>query len=278
VQFGLSTHLYHHERLAREHLETIAASGFSSLELFATRTHFDYGDPRSAVELAGWLEATGLSLHSVHAPIVESYTGGVWGPGMSIASGDASARVHAVREAEAAMAIARTVPFGFLVVHVGQPDAQAPPSGDNQKDAARRSLETLYEAAGAHGVRLALEIIPNRLSHVESLLRLIDDLDLDDAGLCLDFGHAFLADDVVDAVEAASGHLLTTHVHDNDGKEDRHLVPFEGRIDWARALFAAQKIGYEGTWMLELANTSTPAGVLVKAKHACRRFEEILTA
>ena len=32
-------------------------------------------------------------------------------------------------------------------------------------------------------------------------------------------------------------------------------MPFDGRIDWARALFATQKVGYEGVWMLELANT-----------------------
>jgi sugar phosphate isomerase/epimerase len=277
VEFGLSTHLFHHERLAREHLEAIASHGFSAVELFATKTHFDYHDLRAAEALASWLEATRLRLHAVHAPIVESYVDGVWGPTLSNAILDGAARAHTVDETRAALRLASVVPFPYLVVHIGQPDVQSPPPNDNQREAARRSLEEIAGAvAGAPGVQLALEVIPNRLSTVDLLVGMIDELELDDAGLCLDFGHAFIMDDLVDVVESASGQLLTTHLHDNDGRNDTHLVPFEGRIDWARALIAAQKVGYEGVWMMELANTSTPAEVLRKARHACGRFREIL--
>ena len=279
MQFGLSTHLFHDQRLAREHLEAVAAHGFSSIELFATKTHFDYHDPPAIEALASWLETTRLTLHSVHAPIVEGYTNGVWGATLSNAIGDASARARTLKETRAAVEVARTIPFSYLVVHVGQPDAQSPPANDNQRDAARRSLEELYELTSRHaGVQLALEVIPNRLSSVETLVRFIDEMELDEAGLCLDFGHAFIMDDLVDAIESASGQMLTTHVHDNDGKSDTHLVPFEGRIAWSQALFAAQKVGYEGVWMMELANTSTASEVLRKARHACDRFRDILTS
>jgi sugar phosphate isomerase/epimerase len=69
---------------------------------------------------------------------------------------------------------------------------------------------------------------------------------------------------------------MTTHIHDNHGKTDDHLVPFEGDIDWASALMAAQKIGYDGALMLEVANTSTPTQVLTASDRARRRFKEIL--
>jgi sugar phosphate isomerase/epimerase len=279
VQFGLSTHLFHDQRLAREHLDAIAVHRFSSIELFATKTHFDYHDPSAIEALASWLEQTHLTLHSVHAPIVEGYTDGVWGAPLSNAVSDAAARERALRETRAALDVARTVPFPFLIVHVGQPDAQSPPENDNQRDAARRSLDEIYDATSrCPGVQLAIEVIPNRLSSVETLVRFIDDLELEQAGLCLDFGHAFIMDDLVDVIESASGQMLTTHVHDNDGSNDTHLVPFEGRIDWSRALFATQKVGYEGVWMMELANTSTPAEVLRKARHACDRFRDILAS
>jgi sugar phosphate isomerase/epimerase len=277
VEFGLSTHVFHHERLSREHLEAIAAHGFSCVEVFATKTHFDYHDPRAIDALASWLEATHLTLHSVHAPIVESYVDGVWGPALSNAISDSGARAHTLAETRAALGVAARVPFSCFVVHLGQPDGQSPPPNDNQRDAARRSVEDIANAvAAAPGVQLALEVIPNRLSNVDGLVRLMEDLELDDAGLCLDFGHAFIMDDLVDVIESASGQMVTTHIHDNDGKHDTHLAPFEGRIDWPRALFAAQKVGYEGVWMMELANTSTPAEVLRKARHACQRFREIL--
>ena len=43
-----------------------------------------------------------------------------------------------------------------------------------------------------------------------------------------------------------SEHLIATHVHDNRGRTDDHLVPFEGTIDWPAALTAVQKVGYDG--------------------------------
>lgn len=274
MDFGISTFLFHGQRLSRAHLEEIAAHGFDAIELFALRPHFDYADPAAIASLAEWLQATGLSLHSVHAPINEFYANGAWGRALSIA--DRDGRAAAVREAVAAMQIARTVPFPYLVVHVGTPDAYVSSRQDNNLDQARRAIEDLHAAAALLGIRLALEVIPNALSSADSLVRLVDDLELPDAGLCLDFGHAFLMDDVVDAIEAASGHLFTTHVHDNDGRDDAHLVPFEGQIDWPRALFAMQKVGYEGRVVFEL--TGTPAEVLPKARRACRRFEEILAS
>ena len=275
MRFGISTFLYHGQRLSRAHLEEIAAHGFDAVELFAQRPHFDYGDPAAVASLAEWLRATGLSLHSVHAPINESYVGGAWGAGLSIA--DRDRRAAAVREASAALQVARTVPFEHLVVHVGTPDAYVTSRQDNSLDQARRAIEELHASASALGVRLALEVIPNALSSAERLVQLIDDdLELPDAGLCLDFGHAFLMGDVVDAIEGGSGHLFATHVHDNDGREDTHLVPFEGQIDWPRALFALQKVGYEGRLVFELAGT--PAEVLPKTRRARGRFEEILAS
>jgi sugar phosphate isomerase/epimerase len=275
VDFGISTFLYHEQSLSRAHLEEIAAHGFDAVELFALRPHFDYGDPATVAALGEWLRATGLSLHSVHAPINEFYSAGAWGRPLSIA--DRDGRAAAVREAVAAMQIARTVPFQYLVVHVGTPDAYVSSRQDNNLDQARRAIEELDAAASTLGVRLALEVIPNALSSAEALVRLVDDdLELASAGLCLDFGHAFLMGDVVDAVEAASGHLFATHVHDNDGREDAHLVPFEGQIDWPHALFALQKVGYEGRVLFEVKGT--PAVVLPKAQRACRRFEEILAS
>ena len=67
-----------------------------------------------------------------------------------------------------------------------------------------------------------------------------------DVGICMDVGHALMMGDVVDAIETCSGHLVTTHLHDNRGQTDDHLVPGKGVIDWAAALLALQKVGYDG--------------------------------
>ena len=62
-QFGVSTHLYHGQRLSREHLLEIAAHGFETVEVFATRTHFDYHNPAAVADLQQWLAEAGLTLH-----------------------------------------------------------------------------------------------------------------------------------------------------------------------------------------------------------------------
>lgn len=278
-QYGISTHLYHDERLSRDHLVEIAAHGFERVEIFANRPHVDLADERATGEIEEALGDTGLAVHSVHAPIAESLEGGAWGPAFSMAAGDECARQRAVHEVEAAIGLARRLKAPLVVTHVGVPDAQHPAPGDNRPEAARRSLEHLQDVAEGAGVTLALEIVPNRLSSAAALVTLIEDeLELPGLRVCLDFGHAHLMGDLLDAIETVSGHVVTTHVHDNGGRRDDHLLPFEGRIGWDGALMALQKIGYDGALIFELAAAADPRAVLERADRARARFDQILGA
>lgn len=275
MHFGISTHLYHEQRLTRDHLAQIAGYGFEAVELFATRSHFDYHDAGAIDQLGQWLKETGLALHSIHAPITDRF-GDFGGSRFSTAASDNARRQLAVREAEAALAIVKRVPARFLVVHLGVPGVHAA-SGDNSRGAASRSAEEICRLADALGTRVALEVMPNDLSSAQALVTLLErDLDGTSVGLCMDFGHAHLMGDVADAIEIAAEHLVTTHVHDNKRREDDHLVPYQGTIDWPAALVTMRKIGYDGTYLMELANTGSPAAVLEEARRARQRIERAL--
>jgi len=279
MRFGISTHLYHDLPLASEHLAELAEFGFRQVELFATIGHFDYRDQSAIDALSRWLRETGLELYSVHAPIVEHRWHGKWGSALSTASSDDPVREYAVSECLAALQIARTISYRHLVVHLGIPEDLNPPPPANARLSARRSLEELAAAASPLGVRLAVEVIPNRLSTPEALVRLIEeDLEVPPpgVGICLDTGHAHLMGDLPDAIEIVGGALVTTHVHDNRGKGDDHLVPFDGTIDWPTALMSLQKVGYDGVIMFELENTSTAREVLEKTVAVRQRFEAIV--
>ncbi len=279
MRFGISTHLYHHRRLAEPHLRELADHGFDAIELFATRSHFDYHDPAAIDEFGRWMEASRLTLESMHAPIVERHVDGQWIGPLSLAAPAEADRARAVAETAAALQVARRLPYRFLVVHLGYPDAASPPVAENNLRAATRSLEEISALAGPLGVRVAIEVIPNRLSSADALVRLLEDeLDLPDAGICLDFGHASLMGDLVDAIEAVSGLMITTHVHDNRGVEDDHLAPFEGRTDWDAAFMSLQKIGYEGPLVFEVAGGDTAAAVLARTRQARERREALLVA
>jgi len=276
MRFGISTHLYHDRRLERGHLAEIAGYGFESIELFATRSHFDYRSDAAVAELGRWLGETGLKLNSVHAPITDVFGGSGPRTTYSNAVTASDRRQAAIRETEAALAIAKRIPFDLLVLHLGTP-ASMTNADDNHRAAATRSLDEICQLAEPLGVRVAVEVIPNRLSDASSLVSILEsELEGSRTGICLDFGHAHLMGDVADAVETVAEHIVTTHVHDNHGRDDEHLVPYRGSIDWDQALVTMQKIGYEGTYLMELAGAGDAAGILEDARRARARFERTL--
>src|SRR5436190_6124987 len=98
MRFALSTHLYHGERLSRAHLDTLKTHQFDDIEVFATRTHFDYRDEREVAKLSGWLKDLGMAAGSMHAPICASFVNGEWGRAFSTAASDPVKRAEAVDE------------------------------------------------------------------------------------------------------------------------------------------------------------------------------------
>ena len=278
-QFGVSTHLFHNQRLGREHLLEVAAHGFEAVELFATRTHFDYHNSAAVADLQQWLAEAGLELHGIHAPVSEGYFGGRPTGVLNIASADPAQRQRAMTETELALYVARRIPTKMFVAHLGVPRSHPPAPGENSRAAARRSIEELQRAALPLGVQVALEVLPNDLSHPRSLVHFVEeDVDEPGVGICLDCGHAHMTNEgLVDAIETVSGHLVTTHVHDNRGRLDEHLVPFEGTIDWSAAITAMKKVGYDGPMMLEVAQHGPPRETLRSARKARARLEALLS-
>ena len=176
-QFGVSTQLYHAQRLRHDHLAEVAAQGFDAVEIIATRSHVDYHDPDVLDAVAGWLTREGLRLHSMHAPVMERFDG-AWVNPLSIASTDDAARAQAVRETAAALELARRVPMSVLVVHPGLQDSLLSPSVRNSRRAALRSVEEIVALASPLGVRVALEVIPNAMSTAGALVAMIEELDM----------------------------------------------------------------------------------------------------
>lgn len=236
--FGISTRLFRDAPLSREHLVHIAAHGFTAVELYDTPPHFNRDHPQAVADLAEWLSDTRLTLHSVHA------------------SGETA------DAARASLTIASQLPFAFLVMH--RPSANT-----------ERALQATTDAAAAANVKVALEVKGDPGSTPDALVRLIEEeLEDIDVGICLDFGRAHLLGDLIEAIETVSGHLWTTHVHDNGGRKNDHLVPYAGSIDWDTAMMATQKIGYDGVFMLEVAGSGDPVDVLTRAVKARERLEK----
>jgi len=276
-KFGISTHLYHEQPLERAHLVDIAANGFDAVEVFATRSHFDYHDESAIRSLKDWLTGAGLDLHSVHAPITDAFANGRGQRTFSTATRNADARKATLHEMAAALNIARVIPFKYLVVHLGVPVVQKPGPEENSREMAIRSIEEIHGLAEAAGVTVALEVMGNALSTAPDLIEIIErSFEGADLGICMDVGHAHLLGDTTEAIETTSEYLVTTHIHDNRRQSDDHLVPFQGSINWAATVMALEKIGYDGVLMYEVRNAESPTTVLEKAVSARKRLEGLM--
>lgn len=66
-------------------------------------------------------------------------------------------------------------------------------------------------------------------------------------GFCLDVGHALLVGkEIYSTIQEISRNLVALHVHDNDGRNDQHLFPYMGVMDWDRVRQGAEGRGLQG--------------------------------
>jgi len=91
------------------------------------------------------------------------------------------------------------------------------------------------------------------------LIELVDSFDDDPICICWDTGHAHVQRlDQGKAIRAMGRRLRATHIQDNDGRSDQHLLPFYGSIDWPPIINALGAIRYEGDLTFEIQNSVRP--------------------
>ncbi|HXZ13925.1 MAG TPA: sugar phosphate isomerase/epimerase family protein [Candidatus Sulfotelmatobacter sp.] len=257
MQRVLSTYRYIRQPLAPPVLAEIARGGISSIEIFCAPSHFSYRAPEKIRELADALSEYGLTLHSLHSPTERDLAPGrESGVPLSISDTERIRRLDAVDEVKRALEVAERIPFRYLVQHMGHGRESADPK---RTDAAFSSLENLAVFAKARGVTIALENTPDELGAPASLRQFIAETHLHDLRLCFDIGHAHLESGVEAGMEAMRERVVTTHIHDNHGEKDEHLLPFEGSVNWEIALAALAAASEPLPIVLELKEQ--PAGM-----------------
>src|SRR5712692_5146554 len=236
MQRVLSTYLFVKRKLTAALVNEVARAEIPAIELFCSRGHFDYRSGEDARELASWLAGHGMALHSIHAPTARDFdTMRESTAPLSISDPERVRRQEAVVDVTRTHDLADHVSFRYAIQHV----ARARDVSDPRRwDAACSSLEHLSLFARQRGVTIALENTPGEMATPANLKAFLEQTRLTGLKLCLDVGHAHLEGSVSAGVEAARGLIATTHVHDNGGERDDHLLPYDGTIDWNAALAA----------------------------------------
>ena len=272
MQRILSTYRYVSQPLTSVLVADIARAGISGVEIFCGSFHFNYGTPQSVRELAGSLNELGLHLHALHAPTErDSSQGRGSGLPVSISEPERIRRQEAVDEVKRALDVAETIPFRYLVQHLGSSRQAADP---RNLDAAFGSLEHLAAFAKQRGVTIALENTPSEIGAPASLLQFVRETHLRDLRFCFDIGHAHLEGGVDETFSLMRDLVVTAHIHDNHGEKDEHLLPFEGTIDWDAALGAFAGAPEPFPLVLELKDQPAGEPTLDRIRAAFDKLEK----
>jgi sugar phosphate isomerase/epimerase len=217
---------------------------------------------RSAPSVRTHADHLGLAVCAVHAPPMR--------------------RDPTLARQRSAALLAAELGARVLVVHVSSlrfasPD---PTVRAAARDRDLRRLEELADFCQPLGVTLGLEN-GKRPDHADYLLSLLAALDGSEirapeeevvnhadpirssgyqvirssspAGLVFDAGHAALrGGDPLAVARRMLPRLLHTHLHDNHGARDEHLVPGVGAIQWPALLQLIDTSGYSGARLIEL--------------------------
>ena len=272
---ALSTHLFVGHRLTVALLAKIEQLGIPLVEIFCARQHLDYHNKAQVAELGHWFRDSELKLHSLHSPM---YTDEIWGRSgphavITITEPVKSKRLEMVDEIKRALEISEVIPFRYLIQHVGV-------SGEEfelaKVDAACAALEELSLFARQRGVEILLENIPNDLSTAERLLQ-FEELTHLHLNFCFDTGHANMGAGVESTYGRMKQRIRSTHIHDNNGKDDNHLAPLTnegGTVDWKTTMQLLRSREDQYPLLLELKDRNDHTNPLDSVLPVFRLLEE----
>ncbi|PYP91001.1 MAG: sugar phosphate isomerase/epimerase [Candidatus Angelobacter sp. Gp1-AA117] len=249
---AMSSYVFIKQRLHPGLLDTMARGGAQAIEIFAARGHFDYSDKAHIREVGNWFKANGVEFHSMHSPLYMTNDfdrARAMESQLNIVDPDKRRRIEAMDEIKRALEVAETLPFRFLIQHLGKNDEAFEP---HKFEAALSSIEHLRAFARPLGVSLLVENIRNDLATPERLMELIKALHYEDLGVCFDTGHAHIMSSVHQAFGVLESRIRSTHVHDNHRERDAHLWPSEGNIDWPQTMESLHAAPHVPAVLLEI--------------------------
>ena len=108
----------------------------------------------------------------------------------------------------------------------------------------------IIDCAEKYNVNVAIENQGNP-EYVDLVFRNIQS---DRLKFCFDSGHEKYYSPQLDLLKLYGDKLVALHLHDNDGTEDSHALPFTGEVDWMRIANRLKESNYEGAIALETLN------------------------
>ncbi len=213
-----------------------AAAGFSVVEISPKAAPFE--------ELRAFCEGTaeeiaksGMGLWSLHLP---------FGRQLDISAPEEEKRAAALEALFPVVELARSLGAKTLVVH-GSSEPNEDAERPARMEACASSLDELNRAAGE--LNLALENLPRTC--IGRVAEEVVSLSGHCAGICFDVNH-LLMESHEEFLRAAASRVITTHLSDYDGVDERHWLPGRGIVPYKLVRDTLLRAGYTGPFLFEL--------------------------
>ncbi len=248
MKFSISTLPFIDKKVDPLLFGLLLQNGIESVELFAQRPHCDITDPDCFGLVERTERETNLRINSVHLPIYFNRVPEVTErKKINISSSDNNIRSNSVREIVRHIEAAGRLNIPVAVLHTG-----IEKNDENEINSLLESLFIINEAAVKNGILLALENHTTESVSVNILISLIQKVDTENIGICLDVGHSNIFSNYMSDLSEARRYLFSLHLHDNNGEEDEHLFPYEGNIDFDYIIGFLRTSKFQGVVTLEL--------------------------
>lgn len=114
-----------------------------------------------------------------------------------------------------------------------------------------RSLRELNEYAEQYGARIALEDLPRSCLANNTIETRAMAQAAGNVPICFDVNH-LLGDTHEAFLKGLASQVVTTHLSDYDGVDERHWLPGEGIVPWKQIFVGLMEAGYRGPFLFEL--------------------------
>jgi sugar phosphate isomerase/epimerase len=232
--------------------------GYTCFEIGARSPYIEHDIPDETKRLRDHLAERGCRVNSIHAGYKMQF---------AVSAEDPAVRDETIRQSAKAAKLCVELGGDIIVVHPGGPVKEVADM-DAYIERVFADIGRQAQAIIDEGARPAIENAnPNGFpDHPDMLMRIVNMFPADKVGVCIDTGHANFSGHGTDVIRAASGRIITTHIHDNMGGFDDHQVPGVGTVDWDAYMRAFAEAGYAGPWLFETGRAGD--AVFTKAEEA----------
>jgi len=236
----------------------IAGAGFGAVMLWYGD---DSGESFRGEDRPGQARARGLEVINVHAPFAEA--NGIW---------EDSAQGRRVFEGYLrCLEDCAAFEIPAVVMHADRGRSPPPVSAPGLERWA-----ALIRRAEELGVNIAVENLRTAQA-IDRAQLLLERFDSPRFGYCYDSGHWHARYRDIDWLERWPRRLMALHLHDNHGQtgnhDDRHLLPFDGTLDWPAQMRAIAATGYRGPVSIEIARKAPRYKLCRRGRFLARAYK-----